>query len=683
MSDVLDFLLPKPRFARLHGTLRVAPREIEILCPPESPAHAAAQDLADWIRNAAGDTPLLRHTADNDLAAVRIAIGGEENPATAAAVAGGVFRPEFPEPGAQAYAIGHSGRSLFLAGREFEGTFYATRTLKQALRADGDAVLLPLLEVRDAADMAERGFWDYFYPATLRPNSELHTFHTAGQWCALIDDLSDYKMNLAELLLTDSGLLYASPRFPELQQDGVPPNMNARVRRVIEHARRRAFRVLPATVHPEQMHRLRERYPETRAVRPEGCQPSIREHMLCFSHPVTRNLLGGIIEEIADLFGPDGVCVWAPEHLGHCTCQNCRDRWGYQAAFLSICQTAFDNARKRHARFRPRILASFLRYADEMARLFPGQTDLVYYECDRHGTYGFDSPKLLPARVAGMARERGVLGCLSFRGAGLKYAPLPVIDNVRDWVRTFRAAGARGITGSIYSNPGVCRLNLLAMADAAWNGPGHDIDSFLYAFCGRHALSRPRMRARVLKRLSQAWEVWHRHHGKLCMLHALGRIVECRPHDYLDAALVTDSLEFRILPDFEAARTGLIECRPYLAQVQDPQLEACVDFADGVLDAARHILAALHVYGRQQWPDPEKGPWTDWIEEIRCHAREALDALHGASEQSRRLRSTYADVKGDPAVPFDDVVSLLERILAPPCGERLRKATWPDLPSFA
>ena len=670
-----DVFLPLPRVVACRGWWTVHPGQVEVIAESEDETLGlAASELGPLVGGGA------RAPAAEPSIRLRLAVGADK---------------AIPDTGHQAYAIVPEPDGLRLIGADPVGAYYAVKTLKQAIRSVGDQVLVPQLAVSDSADLAERGFWDFMYPSPVRETYELHTFTTKEQWFALIDDFSDYKINLMELLVTGeegSVLCYNSARFPELVSHGVPPDKNELIRAVMAYARPRGVKIIPTTCHPEHFWEMLKQHPETKAVNPEGCQPSMREKLLCFSHPKTREVFAGVFEEIVDLFEPEALCIWFPEHMGHCTCPSCRDWIGAAKAYLRTCEEAKSRICSKRPGFRMRYEGGFMRYSDQMLSLWPADSELEYYECDRHGLYGFDENKRLPDRVVRSAQTgRRVVGCMSYRGMGLRYVPLPYFDNIRGWVETLVQGGAYGISGSIYSNPGVQRWNLLCMADAAWNLAGRTSEGFVRAMLEREAghdsAARATIDARkgILLALSDAWYLSHQLQCGTSDRHALTRIRDRRPMDYLDACYLVDSLEERELPRLRQRVTELESAVQQAAELGDELLHDQTRVALDYLSYQFHVFSALHVYGRQMWPDPEKGPWTDWVEELVRHVRQAAEHIAGLPDLIRRIPSRYPEVTADPPIPaaVDAVPKLLDAILDPVFKERLREIAWPDIRSFA
>jgi len=666
-DDPARHLLPMPKRVRVEGWRRRRSDEIAVSAQHAHPlVGLAAEELAAFISANTG----VQAAAPGADASLRIALD------CGAA-------PDQPATGHHGYCIVPDERGLRLTGCEPIGAFYAMKTLKQALRFGPGTVEVPLLRVADSADMAERGFWDYFHPCPTRDWSEMHTLQTAEAWRGFIDDLTDFKINLMELLVWDEGLYYDSARFPALVQPGVPEGKNELIREVLDYARARGIACLPATCHPEHFHRLMERDPEYRARSPSGVQPSLHPHLFCFSHPGVRETLAGIVEEIGELFEPDGIVIWLPENLGQCNCDECRQR-GYLRQFISIFEEPFERLRGRRAGLRKRFLASFMHYSDNVLRILPEDAEIEYYECDRRGMYTCDERKSLSPVVAAAARSgRRVVGCTNFRGAGLKCVPLPYLDTVAEWIELMHRDAYWGVSGSLYSNPGVCRLNLLRMADATWRRGVRDSGAFALAYAVRHGGDKPALRATVIRTLSECWDFHQARHGDMALAGALDWIISRDGPNIIDCTYVVDALEDVDLPRLQRHVSSLTQAAEWAQVLADDSLTAQVESCRIRVAAMLHCFSALHVYGRQQWPDPEKGPWLDWIEEILRHAREARELLLRLPEVTAKVRSEWPGTAGDPAASADRVIKRLDRILDPAFRTTLEERAWPDLSRLA
>ena len=658
-----DRLLPLPRSVRCDGWWAVPPDRVHVVAEGDDPAlRLAAEELAVALHAPAPRT----HDGDLPPGALRVRVRRGQHAA-------------IPATGYQAYAVVPDAHGLDLIGAEPVGATYAVKTLKQAVVPADGTVYVPRVAVSDAADLAERGFWDYLYPAPIRDTSEMYTLRTVPQWRAFLDDLADYKLNLLELLVWDEGLYYNSTRFPDLVEPGTPADKNDLVREVIDHARRCGIRLYLTLCHPEHFSRLRSTHPELAAVDPVGITASGFEHMFCFSHPECRRILAGIAEEVAEMFQPDGICAWMPEHLGQCTCSECAAR-GYMPQFFDIYRDAFARIHQHQPRLRMRFLVSFLRHSDAVLRMVPDGAELGYYECDRHGLYGADDDKRLPAHLAAAAQAgRRLLGCTSFRGIGHKYVPVPCLENVAEWVRLLVRDGYAGVSASIYSNPTTNRVNILRGMDVAWNAAGRESEAYLRAYGTCHGHDQPVRRARALHILSDGWEQYHRKQGVWMERHALDCLLSRHAPNVVDAFYVTDALEFRDLPALRQALADLDVGVDLARALGDVDIQRQFRVCQIRLGAMVHILSALHVRGRQQWPDPVKGPWQDWIAEITRHLEQARVLLEELPDVTRHIVSCVADVRGDPTVTDEPCLARLAKALDPAFLQDLAERAWPSM----
>ena len=678
--ELIDFekaLLPKPKRLVFRRTLALPPGDLRIVRRNSPLAANGAADLAAFVEARTGQRPEVLERALPGAPGCPLVLGPRHG--SLDALPWSSLGP-LPAKEGQSYSIRAAGDALLVAGEGDVGAFNATRTIKQALAFANGELLLPLMDVDDSPDLLERGFWDYFYPAPQRPWSELWHFQSAERWAGLIDDLADHKINLMELQLADSGLNYQSKRFPELVHPKADASANELFKAVLAHGAGRGVKIIPVAVqHPEQMTALLERHPDLAAIAPQGCQDSLKPQILCLSNPKTRAILSGIVEEVAELFSPEGVCVWLPEHLGHCTCPGCRGQWRYLELYMGIFAAAFAKIQAAKPGFRGRMLASYMTYTDKVLKMLPDGVDLVYYECDRHGLYGFDSDKRFPAHLAAAAAQgRRVLGCVSYRGCFTGgYAQEPHVDNIKGWVEVLRDNSCAGVNGSIYSRPGVCRVNLLAMADAAWNVDGRGAADFLDC----HVRREGRGHKDALLALSRGWEGWHRLGGAFLDDHGVQRLLDLKPWDYLDANYLTDALEFKDIPTLAGLIAALDAALPLAAG--DAELLANLETCRGLLAAKLGLWSALRVYGRMQWPDPQKGPWEDWREEFDRHIAAAVAGLDAAMTASSGLRSRYPFVPGSAPLPVGQLRARLARLLDAPNRARRDNVQWPDIVAFA
>ncbi len=683
LAEIEKSLLPKPRNMKLLRISPYDPGDLRIACKGSTVVENGALDLASHIERKTGRRPELLRDGLPGAPSHALHIGPRQ-----LSLENLPWRTHgaMPAKEGQSYSIRSVGDSLIAVGEGDVGAFYATRTIKQALSFQIGKLLLPLMDVDDSPDLLERGFWDYFYPAPQRTWSEMWHFNSAERWFEFIDDLADHKINLMELLLVDNGLNYQSRRFPELVDHMASKEANEIFKAVCEHGADRGVKVIPVAVqHPERMGILLEKHPDLAAINPQGCQESLKPRVLCLSHPKTRQMLSGIIEEVAELFTPEGVCVWLPEHMGHCSCGGCRDRWRYLELYVEICSAGFAKAAAANPSFRGRILASFMSYSDKILRMLPARTDLVYYECDRHGFYGFDKDKHFPKHVAeAAAAGRRVIGCASFRGSFTEgYANEMHVENTRGVVEILRGNSCVGVNGSMYSRPGVCRCNLLAMADAAWNSAERSAEEFLDSYVRLEYSDHIGERKKVLLALTNGWEGWHRLGGEFLDNYAVQRLLDLNSWDYLDACHLTDDLEFKDIPLLAGLVAELDTALPLAVATGDDGLVANVETCRGTLTAKLELCRALHIYGRMQWPDPQKGPWENWREEFdRCVAN-AVAGLDAAMASSPRLHSRYSFISGGAPLPLTKLRDRLARLLDESNRARRGNIKWPDIVAFA
>ena len=201
-------------------------------------------------------------------------------------------------------------------------------------------------------------------------------------------------------------------------------------------------------------------------------------------------------------------------------------------------------------------------------------------------------------------------------------------------------------------------MNLLRMADTAWNARGRDTAAFAYAYCVTQRYSSAAAASLVLHALSDGWELAHRLWVRIYEGEFLDRLAAPLRRDFVDATYVTDVLEARDLP----ALRGMSE---HLAVIHACSRECRLDeLADPVricrlrLEVLLHVMSAAWIRGRYMWPDPEKGTRPDWGAQILDHLRGALEALEKSMEQPLRVKTE--DVSSQAASADDS--ALVEKL---------------------
>jgi hypothetical protein len=166
--------------------------------------------------------------------------------------------------------------------------------------------------------------------------------------------------------------------------------------------------------------------------------------------------------------------------------------------------------------------------------------------------------------------------------------------------------------------------------------------------------------------------------------HGLEWLLQPRGANIFDAVYVTDRLEYHILPRLARVLERVRFGARIADELGDDRLADPFEAARIRLTSLRAVLAALHVFGRQQWPDPEKGPWReDWIETIREHLLVARNALSRYPEVTARVASLVPGVEGDPAVNVAVLLERIDRVLSEEGMRTLTAEPWPNINAFA
>jgi hypothetical protein len=238
----------------------------------------------------------------------------------------------------QAYAIvgnqGTNGRTEFiLAANTPLGLLYAARTLRQlvappAAVEPGTRLVLPLGEVVDWPDIAERGQWG--------EESE--------------DDLawmSQWKLNHVEV-----------DAHANCDAEGKPV-IRMPADRVADGARL-GVTVVPFLSHLEQLGRRNLKGWEDcfNVPTPDRAKRSDYYPSLCMSKPRTRELIARWLNEIASVPGVRDIMVWLSEEATQCCCDQCKGKDPYVLEVTAVLAAFRKTQAQANPNLRLRILTS-------------------------------------------------------------------------------------------------------------------------------------------------------------------------------------------------------------------------------------------------------------------------------------------------------------------------------------
>jgi len=382
----------------------------------------------------------------------------------------------------QAYRIQtlEPNRGLRLSALTSRGIYYAAKTVAQLVRGQprGQRIEIPLLDVTDWPDLAQRGVWGA-------------DSHLRLKW------LGECKMNIVAHI---SHLAVDHAGQPQARlKDGRAP--------MIEEGPRYGIEPIPVVLHLEQVHKkgVFAAYPNLRA---QGGQ----EGAICYSQPDFVPVLAGWIEELGRLPHVKTVDVWMTENLhgkGGCRCPSCRKVDRSVLEFRTIL------AAWRTARARAPSVGLSIHTSEETGRSnrlvfqeVPSEVGVWYYHSLLTYTTG-ESP-MIHADVAELAQRGHWVGVCANLCAWVGQAlPFTGPHFVRYRLNEFVDQQLKGFRGYATPTLACSRFNLEAAAEWAWNAKGRSPRAFAMSYAMRHAIDQPRLYADWVETLGPvSWDVY-------------------------------------------------------------------------------------------------------------------------------------------------------------------------------
>ncbi|GAA1161039.1 hypothetical protein GCM10009654_16820 [Streptomyces hebeiensis] len=195
--------------------------------------------------------------------------------------------------GAESYTMDVSGGQVRITGADEAGVFYGTRTLKQAIRADG---VMPEGVVKDAPARAQRGLMVDI----------ARKFYTQGWLEDRLREMADLKLNQLGLHFSDDqGFRIESTSHPEIVS--AQHLTKAQVREILALAKQLHINVVPEIDNPGHLGAVLAPNPSLKLRKANG---AIAKGAIDISQPASARLIDDLLREYAGLFpGP----YW---HLG-------------------------------------------------------------------------------------------------------------------------------------------------------------------------------------------------------------------------------------------------------------------------------------------------------------------------------------------------------------------------------
>jgi hypothetical protein len=355
----------------------------------------------------------------------------------------------------QAYLITPlSGNGLGVAALDARGLYYGCKTLQQLLRpniADGK-VTIPLAEVRDWPDLAERGEW-------------------GGSANQDIEWMAERKMNLVE-------------SHVDMSIDET----------LLERGRTHALKVVPIITHLDQLARsgIYDRYPELKGVGESAKGKWSADQIApCFSQPKMAEILAEWFASLASQEGVSDVCVWLSEAPLQCGCEQCQKE-GQFALEARAAVRAWELARQKTPNVKLRILLTQGSYStnDKVLAVVPPEVGVTYYDGGR--TYDSSRDPMIYPLLEDYAKQGRWLGCYPQLTASWRIVcPWSGPQFIKYRMTEFVQDGLKCLCGYATPNNRLYDFNVQAAAEWSWNSTGRDEREFAAAWATREGLKDP------------------------------------------------------------------------------------------------------------------------------------------------------------------------------------------------
>ena len=374
----------------------------------------------------------------------------------------------------QAYLIRSVGDNrLVLTALDARGVFYAALTLGQLLesRFVRESVALPLAEITDWPDMAERGEWGFITTASgaIHPDD--------------IERLSACKMNLLEF--------QTQYRVEEDGRAVVDVD-----RSLLRRGHARAVNMVPIITHLNGLGRPGiggyRVYPELRG---KGLSAVVKSRAAecapCASNPKLVELLADWMRGFATYEPVTDVCCYLSETSLHCECETCA---GEGVGQFALEARAFVNAWrlavKDFPKLRTRILLTQGSYStnDKVLAEIPPEVGVTYYDGAR--TYDSSPEPMIYPLLEDFAAQGRWLGVYPQLTPSWRIvSPWSGPQFIKTRMTEFVDKKVTSLAGYVVGGSRLFDFNLTASAEWSWNAHGRDEAEFATAWATRRGMT--------------------------------------------------------------------------------------------------------------------------------------------------------------------------------------------------
>ena len=371
----------------------------------------------------------------------------------------------------QAYLIRPVGDNrLVLAALDERGVFYAALTLRQLLepKFSGEMVTLPLAEVTDWPDLAERGEW-----GSLTRNSA----HTRPDD---IERLAAYKMNLQEF--------HTLHRVDEHGQAVASID-----RSLLRRGRLHGVKMVPIISHLNGMDRrgAYTAYPELKGKGPGAVYMYQTRELRapCASNPKLIDILADWMRAYAAYDGVNDISCWLGELHLRCECAECA-KYEQFALETRAFVAAWRLAVKDYPNLRIRILLTQGSYKtnDKVLGEVPPEVGVTYYDGGR--TYDSSPEPMIYPLLEEYAARGGWLGCYPQLTPSWRIvSPWSAPQFIKARMTEFVDKKLTSLAGYMVGGNRLFDFNVTAAAEWSWNAHGRDEREFATAWATRKGMS--------------------------------------------------------------------------------------------------------------------------------------------------------------------------------------------------
>ena len=445
------YTVPLPKSIQILGKVQVDCDRVAIVLPASS--DIKVPQARKELRQALG-LPETGDDPSNPAFTITLQLGGSESSGLSALANSDQAYKILPEAG---------DTGLRLVALQPAGLYYAAKTLVQMLpwRVSGGSVQIPIVQVLDWPDIADRGLWGCDHFLWLK-------------W------MGDRKMNIGEQISAREvrsdlrGYSYLKPGRETMVTEG--PFYGVKP--------------VPVTLHLEQVYStgLFTYYPQVIGVGGQyGC--------ICYSNGAFTHVLADWLVDLASLPYVDGVDVWMAENLhglGGCHCAQC-SLWNRNVLEANTIVVAWNEAKARLGRYvNLWILTSEETYSSntQVFAAVPSDVRIWYY----HSLYTYITGRneMIPSNVENVAnsgRYAGVCPLISSTGR----QPFSSAEFIKYRMNEFASKKLSGVLGYAVPPPLVkfVGYNVEAEAEWSWNSAGRSAHEFAASYAVRKGYPDP------------------------------------------------------------------------------------------------------------------------------------------------------------------------------------------------